>query len=506
MKVEVQEKLALMVDEFNKLMDEQRFAEAEVVAKRAARAGAQRAGRAAVDAQRQVRAPLHEHSRTCGRPRSSGVYDALASVDVSAIPFDDSNPYPVPGRQAVGRADQGPPRRPGEGPVRAASEREIEIERKLRTPVSLQFHDAPLAEVMDYLARLAQVNMHLDPQGLAEEGVTSNTPVTIDLSQDISLKSALNLILEPLHLSYVIKDEVLKITSEQLRDGARLHRDLQRGRPGDSDSQLRAQRQHGHGRHAARRHAAGRRRRLRRRRRRRSRRWRLASASGTNASRRDQPGRAGPAERPASAAGAARRPAGIGGPGGLGGGAQADFDSLIELITIHRVAHHLGRSGRSGLDRPVRHEPEPGHQPDAGSPRADRRSARAVAPSARPAGDDRSAVHHAQRQLLRADRHRLRLRHRRRHRHAVPGVRQVDRPTPTERRRHRSIDRDTAGPRPRPERDGRLGSARQLQRRPGHSVPARQLPAGRAAVRRLRSRLPAPRWASPSSATSRRSS
>ena len=33
------------------------------------------------------------------------------------------------------------------------------------------------------------------------------------------LKSALNLILEPLHLSYVIKDEVLKITSEQMRDG-----------------------------------------------------------------------------------------------------------------------------------------------------------------------------------------------------------------------------------------------------------------------------------------------
>ncbi len=28
----------------------------------------------------------------------------------------------------------------------------------------------------------------------------------------------MNLILEPLHLSYVIKDEVLKVTSEQMRD------------------------------------------------------------------------------------------------------------------------------------------------------------------------------------------------------------------------------------------------------------------------------------------------
>ena len=33
------------------------------------------------------------------------------------------------------------------------------------------------------------------------------------------LKSALDLILEPLHLVYVVKDEVLKITSEQMRAG-----------------------------------------------------------------------------------------------------------------------------------------------------------------------------------------------------------------------------------------------------------------------------------------------
>ena len=53
--------------------------------------------------------------------------------------------------------------------------------------------------------------------------MTSDTPVTINLRSEITLKSALNLILEPLHLSYVIKDEVLKITSEQMRDGAGLH-------------------------------------------------------------------------------------------------------------------------------------------------------------------------------------------------------------------------------------------------------------------------------------------
>ena len=56
---------------------------------------------------------------------------------------------------------------------------------------------------MDGLSELTGVNIHLDPRGLSQEGVNSDTPVTINLSKEISLKSALNLILEPLHLSYV---------------------------------------------------------------------------------------------------------------------------------------------------------------------------------------------------------------------------------------------------------------------------------------------------------------
>ena len=65
---------------------------------------------------------------------------------------------------------------------------------------------------------MAGVNVYLDPQGLNAEGVTSDTPVTLNLTQPISLKSALNLMLSPLGLSYVIQNEVLRITSEQTRD------------------------------------------------------------------------------------------------------------------------------------------------------------------------------------------------------------------------------------------------------------------------------------------------
>jgi general secretion pathway protein D len=65
---------------------------------------------------------------------------------------------------------------------------------------------------------MAGVNVFLDPQGMHAEGITTDEPVSINLTQPISLRSALNLVLEPLHLSYVIQNEVLRVTSEQTRN------------------------------------------------------------------------------------------------------------------------------------------------------------------------------------------------------------------------------------------------------------------------------------------------
>ena len=48
--------------------------------------------------------------------------------------------------------------------------------------------------------------------------------MTIELTQPISVQSALNLILQPLRLSYVIQDEVLRITSEHMRDSNVYHK------------------------------------------------------------------------------------------------------------------------------------------------------------------------------------------------------------------------------------------------------------------------------------------
>ena len=68
------------------------------------------------------------------------------------------------------------------------SKAELEIQKSLSNKVDVKFNDRPLAEVMDMLSELSGVPIVLDPVGMAAEGVTSDTPVTIRLNQQISLK------------------------------------------------------------------------------------------------------------------------------------------------------------------------------------------------------------------------------------------------------------------------------------------------------------------------------
>ena len=109
-------------------------------------------------------------------------------------------------------------RKSGERETRR-TEREIEIERKLKTPVLPKYDETPLSEVVEGLSRAGR-REHPSRSARPEPGRRRIEHADhAQPAQEISLKSALNLILEPLHLSYIVKDEVLKITSEQIRDG-----------------------------------------------------------------------------------------------------------------------------------------------------------------------------------------------------------------------------------------------------------------------------------------------
>ncbi len=214
-RIEVDEKLAALVEEFNRLVDEQRYAEAEVVAKKARE----------MDPENPVVVNLMRMSKVLHRVaaqrdiferKEDGFIASLNAVEESSVA--SALDYQMPRisdwndltkrreeLEATGNSLRTP--------------REHQIEAALKTQVLLKYNQRPLSEVLGDLAKLANISIYLDPQGMAAEGVTTDSPVSINLSNEVSLKSALLLILEPLRMNYVITNDVLKVTSSELTAG-----------------------------------------------------------------------------------------------------------------------------------------------------------------------------------------------------------------------------------------------------------------------------------------------
>ncbi|MBM4088116.1 MAG: hypothetical protein FJ276_01610 [Planctomycetes bacterium] len=85
---------------------------------------------------------------------------------------------------------------------------------KLEDEIVLEFVDAPLAEVVDYLKSAMEIPVVINKAALDDVGLGTDTPVTISVS-GVSLRSALDLMLESLDLDFTIRHEVLMITTPE---------------------------------------------------------------------------------------------------------------------------------------------------------------------------------------------------------------------------------------------------------------------------------------------------
>ena len=106
--------------------------------------------------------------------------------------------------------------RPGTPPV-SAEEAPVfavraKILRALESPTELDFVDTPLRDGLRYLSDYHDIRVQADERALTDDGVAMDTPVTLSLS-GVTLESALNLLLKPLQLEYLIDDGALKITT-----------------------------------------------------------------------------------------------------------------------------------------------------------------------------------------------------------------------------------------------------------------------------------------------------
>jgi type II secretory pathway component GspD/PulD (secretin) len=96
--------------------------------------------------------------------------------------------------------------------IKKKSDEEKQIERSLNSPVTLNFKETPLSQVLQDLRGYQNINIFVDEMALKEEGVPLDKLVSMHLEQ-LKLKSALNLMLGQMKLTYVVEDDVLKITT-----------------------------------------------------------------------------------------------------------------------------------------------------------------------------------------------------------------------------------------------------------------------------------------------------
>ena len=213
-KVRVEREFANLVKEFNDLMEQKRYAEAEVIAKQAKELAPENPVSETLIL-KSVLARRVDSNEKLKDSKEQGFWGALDSVEHAAIPFDDRISVEF-GKDWKDITD----RRRGKHntDVRIRTPEEQRIESSLSRPVTLRFDNEPLIKVIAKIGEIADVNVVLDESGLADESHTKTTPVSIDVS-GIQLRNALALLLEPLNLGYTIKNEVLKITSEQRLQG-----------------------------------------------------------------------------------------------------------------------------------------------------------------------------------------------------------------------------------------------------------------------------------------------
>lgn len=91
------------------------------------------------------------------------------------------------------------------------------IEQALDSVVTFDFNEAPLAEVVAFLVEDRGIPILIDKKALDDVGLSGDTPVTLAV-RDMTMRSALRLVLRPLDLGFTVRHEVLLVTTPEELD------------------------------------------------------------------------------------------------------------------------------------------------------------------------------------------------------------------------------------------------------------------------------------------------
>lgn len=197
--------------QFNALMAEHRYRDAEMLASVAEESNASRP-------ELQSAALLARMSgnvstvRTIRAMQGAGVLETWRAEHVASIPVPDLPPifYPDPATWQLHR-NRGPAQRRAVD-VKRYTQSELKVLDALDEETEFDFIDEPFSLVLDYFKQRHGIEIQLDRRNLIAAGIDPATPIT-RAARGITLRSALKLLLGDLDLAYSLRYEVLFITT-----------------------------------------------------------------------------------------------------------------------------------------------------------------------------------------------------------------------------------------------------------------------------------------------------
>ena len=209
-RLDVEQQLQQLVEEYNDLMDEERFAEASQIVAQARD----------LSPDSEIVAILQEKhkfkyreiaNRDAKAAKEAGFWGSMHEAEIASVPHEGAPLKFDPDRDSYTERMTRRASRLTEGQY--ATEADRNIWNKLKNVEVEGEYQGTLAEAIDQLSRQAGINIVFDTMALEAEGVQTDQMVNVPIRNPISLQSALNVILGTTGLVFAVENEVIKVTS-----------------------------------------------------------------------------------------------------------------------------------------------------------------------------------------------------------------------------------------------------------------------------------------------------
>ena len=213
--MDVEKQVQKLIEDFNDLVEEGRYPEAEVLARQAVALAPDIPEVVQLEWQAKFLRRVAE-SKANRDMKENSTWETLEDVNRAATPFSDREPY------RFGDADRWADLSESRRTAMESRSYRSQAERRIWDTLQRQeyqgsFNNRPLSEVCETLAQVAGVNIIFDQPSLDAERVTTDRPITKNFSSPVSLGSALKLVLADAGLIFVVEDEVIKVTNSDYR-------------------------------------------------------------------------------------------------------------------------------------------------------------------------------------------------------------------------------------------------------------------------------------------------